>query len=177
MRDADLYASARTVFQMKYLRPIVALGFCSLVAVVVQADDKAPVVPQPRKRLGSAPTREILKAGNKSVVGNVQTIEKQFLNTFQSYVASSYNRLTSRLPDEHELNVRYDIRMSLNTETNEPLDIKIEGKLSERRRLMLREAISEACKAVICPLELRKKYGKVLDFSFDLVAHYSFRKQ
>ncbi len=141
-------------------------------AVAGQADGKARVVPKPRKRLGAQPDREIDKSGGNMVVGHVQTIEKQFLNTFQSCVATSYNRLTSRLPDEPTFNVRYDIRMTLNTETNELIDIKIVGNVSERRRLLLLEAISDACKEVICPIELRNKYGKALGFSFDLVANY-----
>jgi hypothetical protein len=162
---------------MKYFRPFLVLSLCFLASAVAQADDAAPVVPKPRKRLGSDPSREINKTDGKSVVGNVQTIEKQFLNTFQSYVATSYTQLTARLPDEPSINVRSDIRMTLNTETNEPIDIKINGELSARRRLLLLEAISRTCKSVICPAELRKKYGKVLDFSFDLVASYNSGKR
>ncbi len=162
---------------MKYVRPIVVLCLCLLASAAVQADDKAPVVPKPRKRLGSEPSREINKADGKSVVGNVQTIEKQFLNTFQSYVATSYNQLTARLPDEPSMKGHYDIRMRLNTETNESIDIKIVGDLSERRRLLLLEAISQACKGVVCPTELRKKYGQVLDFSFDLVTYFHSEKR
>lgn len=157
---------------MKHLRPLAALGACVLAGATLFADDQTPVVPKPRKRLGPAPSREIEKSDGKSVVGDVQTIEKRFLNSFQAYVASTYTRLTSRLPDEPSITTRYDIRMTLNTETNEPIDIKITGDLSERRRLLLREAIFETTKAVICPAEMRKKYGKVLDFSFDLVANY-----
>lgn len=147
---------------------VLILGFVAFP--MLYADDKPPVVPQPRKRLGPQPSKEITKEDGKSVVGDVQTIEKQFLNTFQSYVAATYDRLTARLPDEPSLGVHYWIRMKLDTETNVPSDIKIEGSLTERRRLLLLEAISQTCKAVICPTELRKKYGKVLDFSFDLVA-------
>jgi hypothetical protein len=150
---------------------------CNFIFPSMHADDKTPVVPKPRKRIGAQPSNEINKGDGKSVVGSVQTIEKQFLNTFQSYVAASYDRLTSRLPDEPSLSVRYDIRMKLNTETNEAVDIKIEGRLTERRRLLMLEAIDQACKAVICPMELRKKYGKVLDFSFDLVASYRSDKR
>lgn len=162
---------------MKYLWAIVVLTTCMLASLVMRADEGVPVVPKPRKRLGPEPTREINKTDGKTVVGDVQTIEKRFLNTFQSCVATSYNQLTSRLEDEPSLSVRYDIRMKLNTETNDAIDIKIEGKLSERRRLMLLEAISQACKAVMCPMEMRKKYGKVLDFSFDLVAGYHSAKR
>lgn len=152
-------------------RRVLTVLFLGFVAFpMLHADDKPPVVPQPRKRLGPQASKEITKGDGKSVVGDVQTIEKQFLNTFQSYVAASYDRLTSRLPDEPSLSVRYWVRMKLDTETNAPSDIKIEGNLTERRRLLLLEAISQACKAVICPTELRKKYGKVLDFSFDLMA-------
>jgi hypothetical protein len=154
---------------MKYLRAIVVLSSCMLISPAMQADDKRPVVPKPRKRLGPEPTREINKTDGKTVVGSAQTIEKQFLNTFQNHVATSYNQLTSRLPDEPSIRARYDIRMSLDTETNDAIAIKIDGNLSERRRLLLLESISQACKAVICPMELRKKYGKVLEFSFDLV--------
>lgn len=153
------------------LRPaLTALVFGLMALPTLHADDKPPVVPQPRKRLGPQPTREITKGDGKSVVGDVQTLEKQFLNTFQSYVAATYDRLTSRLPDEPSLSVHYWIRMKLDTETNVPSDIKIEGNLTERRRLLLLEAISQTCKAVICPAEVRKKYGKALDFSFDLMA-------
>jgi len=153
------------------LRPALAALVLGLVASpMLRAEDKAPVVPQPRKRLGPQPTREITKGDGKSVVGDVQTIEKQFLNTFQSYVAGTYGRLTARLPDEPSLGVHCWVRMKLDTETNVPGEIKIEGNLTERRRLLLLEAIAETCKAVICPSELRKKYGKVLDFSFDIVA-------
>lgn len=160
------------VYSMKYLRSIVVLGYCLSAALAVHADDRAPVVPKPRKRLGPEPTKEINKTDGRTVVGDVQTIEKQFLNTFQGYVATTYNQLTSRLPDEPSISARYDIRMKLNTETNEPIDIKISGNLNERRRLLLLEAIAQACKAVVCPLEVSKKYCKVLDFSFDLVVSY-----
>lgn len=162
---------------MKHPGPIALLGFCCLATATVQADDKAPVVPKPRPRLGSERSREINRAGGKAVVGDVQTIEKQYLNTFQSYVAVSYNRLTAALPDEPSIHARYDIQMSLNTETNEALDIKIAGNLSERRRLLLLQAIAHACKAVACPMELRRKYGKVLSFSFDLVVSYQSGKR
>jgi hypothetical protein len=147
-------------------------GLLLSAATGVSAADQTPVLPQPRKRLGPQPSREITKSDGQSVVGGVQTIEKQFLNTFQSYVATSYNALTARLPDEPSLRARYEVRMRLNTGTNEPAGINIVGALSERRRLLLLEAISQTCKAVICPAELRKKYGEVLEFSFDLVASY-----
>lgn len=161
---------------MKWFRPLVVLIAGVVAFQAMPAEEKAPVVPKPRKRLGPQPTREINKTDGKSVVGDVQTIEKQFLNTFQSYVAVSYDQLTARLPDEPSLSVRYVVRMKLDTEKNEPIETKIEGSLTERRRLLLLEAISRASKAVICPMELRKKYGKVLDFSFDLVASYQSRK-
>jgi hypothetical protein len=158
---------------MKTLRPLLVLSLSLAASGAALADEKpAPVVPQPRKRLGPQPTREVTKGDGKTVVGSVQTIEKQFLNTFQSYAAASYNALTARLPDEPSLRSRYEIQMMLNTETNEPLDIRIAGELSERRRLLLLEAISQTCKAVICPHELRRKYGKTLSFSFDLVVGY-----
>ncbi len=157
---------------MKPFRPLVVMMCGLLASASMLADEPTPVVPKPRKRLGPAPSREIGKNDGNTVVGDVQTIEKQFLNTFQGYVAATYTQLTSRLPDEPSLSARYDIRMKLNTETNEAIEIQIEGKLSERRRLLLREAIMETCKAVICPAELRRKYGKVLDFTFDLVVNY-----
>lgn len=157
---------------MKTFRPTLVLMLWLLASLAAQAEEPAPVVPKPRKRLGPSPSREIGKSDGTTVVGNVQTIEKQFLNTFQGYVAATYTRLTSRLPDEPSISTRYDVRMTLNTETNEAIEIKISGNLSERRRLLLLQAIAETCKAVVCPAELRKKYGKVLDFSFDLVVNY-----
>ena len=159
------------------MRAFTVVAIWSCVVVVAQADGDAPVVPKPRKRLGSAPTREIDRGETKNVVGSVQTIEKQFLNTFQSLVATYYNQLVAGLPDDPAVYARYDIRMKLDTETNEPIDIAISGNLTERRRLLLLKAIGQACKAVVCPAEVRKKYGKVLDFSFDISVGYQYRKR
>jgi hypothetical protein len=148
------------------------LGLCCLLAVSAFAEDEAKPAPRPRKRLGADTPKTVNKSDGEMTVGKVQPLDMQYINTFQNRVISQYNESTRRLADEPTIHERSVIRITVDTETGATVNIQIEGNLTERRRLLLLNAISQACREVKCPVEIKNKYGKQLSFWFDMIADY-----